>query len=142
VGCGSGILALAGAALGAAFCVGVDLSWPAARLSRENAGENRLAGAVQVLRGSTECLGGLFQALVANLPPGVQLDKTAEFTRLAAPDGILILSGFKDTQEEPLDRPYREAGWFLSRRLTKDEWVIDLPPEQSFTWVAWLLERR
>jgi ribosomal protein L11 methyltransferase len=142
VGCGSGILALAGAALGARLCVGVDLSWRAAHMSRENARANQLAGKIRVARGSTECLGEPFQALVANLPAEVQLAKVEEFTRLAAPGAVLILSGFRDTREEELDRVYREAGWSLSLRETKDEWAIELPPEKSFTWAAWLLERQ
>jgi ribosomal protein L11 methyltransferase len=142
VGCGSGILALAGAGLGAILSVGVDLSGPAVRLARENARENHLAAQVQVVRGSTECLQGPFQVVVANLPAAVQLAKVPELTRLAAREATLILSGFRDTQEEDLVQLYREAGWTISRRLTRDEWCIELPPEKSFTWVAWRLERK
>lgn len=141
VGCGSGILALAGAAWGAGLCVGVDLSGRAALLTRENARDNNLAAVLQVARGSSECLQGPFQVVVANLPAAVQLEKVQEFTRLAAEEGTLILSGFRDTQEEPLKQLYGAAGWSLSRRLTRDEWAIELPPEKSFTWVAWRLER-
>jgi len=142
VGCGSGILALAGAALGAGLCVGVDLSWRAVLLSRENARANHLAKVVQVAHGSTECLRGPFQVLAANLPAAaVQMAKVAELTRLAAPGAIIILSGFRDTQEEPLAQLYAEAGWSINRRVYRDEWAIELPPEKSFTWAAWLLER-
>jgi hypothetical protein len=69
------------------------------------------------------------------------MGKVEEFTRLAAPDSRLILSGFKDTQEEELRARYEAAGWTLRRRLTRDEWVIEVPPELSFTWVAWRLRR-
>ncbi|MBI4644203.1 MAG: 50S ribosomal protein L11 methyltransferase [Deltaproteobacteria bacterium] len=142
VGCGSGILALAGAALGAGLCVGVDLSWQAVKMSRENARDNRLSETVLFARGSTECLRGVFQVLVANLPAPVQLTRVDEFTRLAAPGATLILSGFRDTQEEDLKKLYRDAGWSIRRRLTRDEWCIELPPEKSFTWAAWLLDRQ
>lgn len=142
VGCGTGILALAGAAGGAEVCLGVDLSWPAILLSRENARINHLDGMVFLARGSSECLRPTFQVLVANLPVAVQLNKVEDFTRLAAPRAILILSGFKDTQEEPLKELYQQAGWTQRRRLTRDEWCIELPPEKSFTWTAWRLERQ
>jgi len=142
VGCGSGILALAGAALGAALGVGVDLSWNALRVSRENARDNHLSGTVLFARGSTECLRGTFQVLLANLPPGVQSAKVEEFTRLAAREAILILSGFRDTQEEDLRELYDNTGWSIHRRLTRDEWCLELPPEKSFTWAAWQLERQ
>jgi ribosomal protein L11 methylase PrmA len=69
------------------------------------------------------------------------MDKAAEFTRLAAPGARLILSGFKDTQEEELRNVYQRSGWVLGTRLTRDEWVIELPPEKSYTWVAWRLSR-
>lgn len=141
VGCGSGVLTLAGAALGVPFCLGADLLRPAARTSLGNARQNGLAEAVQVVQGSTECLKGAFELILANLPWAVQMAKVTEFSRLAAPDGALILSGFKDTQEPELWPLYQARGWSLSRRLTRDEWAPELPPEKSFTWVAWLLNR-
>jgi ribosomal protein L11 methylase PrmA len=69
------------------------------------------------------------------------MDKVADLDRLAAPTGALILSGFRDVQEAELLAQYRELGWSLARRLTRDEWAIEVPPEKSFTWVAWLLQR-
>jgi ribosomal protein L11 methyltransferase len=142
VGCGSGVLLLAGAAAGAKFAVGLDLSGPAVLTTRENARANGLAGALQVIRGSTECLRGSFEVMLGNLPWAVQMDKVGEFTRLAAPGARLILSGFKDTQEDQLQESYQRRGWLLERRSTRDEWVMELPPEQSFTWVAWQLKNQ
>jgi ribosomal protein L11 methyltransferase len=141
VGCGSGVLLLAGVAAGARLGVGLDLSGKAVATTRNNARANGLAAAVQVVRGSTESLRGPFELMVANLPWAVQMDKVAEFTRLAAPDTRLILSGFKDTQEADLWDAYQLSGWTLGSRLTRDEWVIELPPEKSYTWVAWHLSR-
>lgn len=137
VGCGSGVLALAGAALGADFCLGVDLSRAGTRRSRENARDNGLAATVHLVQGSTECLRGPFEVVVANLRYPVQLAKVTELDRLAA--GTLILSGFRDVQEAELLARYRERGWSPERRLCRDEWGIEVPPEGSFTWVAWLL---
>jgi ribosomal protein L11 methyltransferase len=141
VGCGSGVLLLAGVAAGAAPALGVDLSGAAVATTRDNARRNGLAGLVQVVRGSTECLRGTFGLMLGNLPAAVQLGKVEEFTRLAAPGARLILSGFKDTQEAELRAGYQEAGWVWESRRTRDEWVADLPPEQSYTWVAWRLRR-
>ena len=141
VGCGSGVLLLAGVAAGAQSGVGVDLSWRAVATTRDNARVNGLAAAVQVIRGSTECLRGKFGLMLANLPWAVQIDKVEEFTRLAAPDARLILSGFKDTQEDELRSQYQRLGWVLETRRTRDESVIEMPPERSFTWVAWRLRR-
>ena len=58
VGCGSGVLLLAGVAAGARVGVGLDLSGRAVTTTRNNARANGLAAAVQVVRGSTECSPG------------------------------------------------------------------------------------
>lgn len=141
VGCGSGALLLAGVAAGTQVGVGLDLSGAAVAATRANARANGLAASVQVVRGSTECLQGTFGVMLGNLPWAVQMEKVAEFTRLAAPHTRLILSGFKDSQEDELRSGYQRAGWVLESRRTRDEWVADLPPERSFTWVAWRLRR-
>ena len=142
VGCGSGVLTLTAAALGVDLCLGVDLSRQAVRLARENARENGLAAALRLVQGSTECLRGPFDLVLANLRYPVQAAKVPELARLTAPLGTLILSGFRDVQEPELLAGYRDLGWTLSQRLTRDEWAIEVPPEKSFTWVAWLLQRR
>lgn len=142
LGCGSGILMLAGAALGADFCLGADLWRPAVRLSRENARDNNLAGVTHLVQGSSECLRGPFDLIVANLPWQVQLDRVTELDRLAAPTGALILSGFRDVQEAELLGLYQARGWLPAKRLIRDEWAIEVPPEGSYTWVGWLLKRQ
>jgi ribosomal protein L11 methyltransferase len=139
VGCGAGLLALAAAALGVPRVVGVDISPGAAHVTRENARANGLADSLQVMRGSTECVKGPFDLVAANLPWEVQMEKVSELDRLAASHGRLILSGFRDNQENLLIERYQRLGWSLDQRLVKDFRHPELPPEISFTWVAWLL---
>jgi len=139
LGCGSGILSLAAAALGVPLVVGADISPAAARATRENARENGLAGVILPVQGSSECLKTPFHLVAANLPWEVQMDRVAELARLAAPGGRLILSGFRDRQEKALLESYQGLGWSLTRRLAKDFYHPELPPDLSFTWVAWLL---
>jgi ribosomal protein L11 methyltransferase len=142
VGCGAGLLSLAAAALGVPRVVGVDISPAAVHITRENARNNALAAALQVVQGSTECLKGPFDLVLANLPWEVQLDKVSELNRLAAPGGGLILSGFRDNQEDLLIQSYQRLGWSLRRRLIKEFRHPELPPDISFTWVAWCLEQK
>ena len=141
VGCGAGVLSLAAAALGVPRVVAVDLAWGAARATRENARENGLAESILAVQGSTEGLGVPFDLVLANLPWEVQLAKVAELDRLAAAGGRLILAGFRDNQEALLLEGYQGLGWSLKRRLVKDFHHPELPPEISFNWVAWRLER-
>lgn len=142
VGCGTGILALAAAALGVPRVVGVDIAEKAVRVTRSNARANHLSQALWVVQGSSECLQGPFDLVVANLPFEVQMDKVLELHRLAGPHGCLILSGFRDNQEAPLRERYRKLGRIPDRRLVKDFWHPELPGDISFTWVAWRLMPR
>ncbi len=141
VGCGAGVLSLAAAALGVSRVVAVDLALKAARATRENARENGLAGSVLAMQGSTECLGAPFDLVLANLPWEVQMAKVAELDRLAAAGGRLLLAGFRDNQEALLLDGYGRLGWSLKRRLVTDFYHPELPPEISFNWVAWGLEK-
>jgi ribosomal protein L11 methyltransferase len=140
VGCGAGVLALAAAALGVPQVLAVDLAWPAARATCDNARENGLAGGLRVAQGSTECLRKPCDLVAANLPWEVQLDKVTELARLTAPGGRLLLSGFQDNQEEELREKYLQLGRSVRRRVVKEFWHPELPPKMSFTWVGWLLE--
>jgi ribosomal protein L11 methylase PrmA len=139
VGCGAGLLGLAAAALKVPRVVGVDISQAAVHVTRENARDNGLAGSLQVVRGSTECFKGPFDLVMANLPWEVQMDKVSELNRLTAKGSRLILSGFRDNQENLLIQSYQSLGWSLTRRLIKEFRHPELPPDISFTWVAWWL---
>ena len=142
VGCGAGVVGLAAAALGVPLVVGVDLAWEAARTTQENARENGLAASIRVTQGSTECLKARFDVVVANLPWEVQRDKVSELDRLVAVGGGLILSGFRANQETPLLESYQKLGWSLNRRVVREFSHPELPPDISFTWVAWLLRKQ
>jgi ribosomal protein L11 methyltransferase len=136
VGCGSGILALAGAILGVPFIVGCDLSAAAVRVSRENAHRHHWAAQVCWLQGSTEALRPGFHLIVANLPFQVQLAKQEELLRLSQRPGGIIVSGFRDTREKEIADYYLAQGWRLQRRLTRDLWELEVPADKSYTWVG------
>ncbi len=140
VGCGTGVICLAAAALGVAQVTGLDIDRRAIRATRKNARDNALASAIQVIQGSSECLQARFDLVVANLPWEVQRDKVPELHRLCAPGGRMILSGFRDNQEEPLLQRYQTLGWMVRQRLVKYFTHPELPPHISFNWTAWLLE--
>jgi ribosomal protein L11 methylase PrmA len=134
VGCGSGILALAGALLGVPFCVGCDVSPAAMQVSRDNARRLHLAREAAWVEGSTEALGSSFDLVMANLPFQMQLAKSAELVRLSR--RAIILSGFKDTQEREVTEYYRSCGWQMQHRLIRDLWEVEVPAEKSYTWVG------
>ncbi len=100
VGCGSGILAIAGALLGIAYVVGVESDVDAVKSARENVARNHLEDRVTVREGLFDCPVGTFDLVVANLT-------TTEIEGVIVPllgsrsaGGSLVLSGILDTEED------------------------------------------
>ena len=94
VGCGTGVLALAAAALGAAMVVAVDVDPAAVRACRANVAAARIPGpAPTVLEGSVERAVGPFEVVVANvLGPTLRALAPLLVSRLT-PGGHLLLGG-------------------------------------------------
>lgn len=141
VGCGSGVLALAAAALGVPLVVAVDIAEGAVLATRQNALANGLASRLHVIHGSTECLQGPFELVAANLHPEVHRAKVAELLRLTTPQGRLLLSGLREPDEAEFWAAYAAAGWRLEERRTRGFTPPGLPSGVSFVWVAGLLMR-
>lgn len=97
VGCGTGVLAIAAAALGASRVVAVDIDAEAVERTRANAERNGLE--LEVSLGSIELLeAGAFDLVVANVTAGIQRQIGVGLVTAARPGGTLVLSGLLDDQ--------------------------------------------
>jgi ribosomal protein L11 methyltransferase len=130
VGCGSGILALAGLRLGASLALGVDTDPVALRVARENGRRNGLADRLILIEGSLEAIsqqeGGLQQAplVVANiLAPVVIRLLEAGLGGLLSSGGSLVVSGILDEQVEEVIAALEKEGLHLIRQLQEGDWV-------------------
>ncbi len=111
LGCGAGILSLGAKLMGAKFVLGVDLEEDSCQLTRNLA-------RVPVVRGSSGCLRGEFDLVVANISPSVLLDLADDILQLTKPGGRIVLAGF-GVEESPVvsgafGKPLREK--------TEGEW--------------------
>lgn len=101
VGCGSGILSVAGLLLGAGEAVGIDIDPLAVKTAGENA---RLNGVEERFTGICGDLAskvsGQFQLVAANIVADVVIQLTQDVPRFLAPGGVYIISGIIDTREE------------------------------------------
>ena len=121
LGCGSGILALAIAAVQRAPVLAIDNDEWAVRTTRDNARLNRLAGWVDArwgdgLRQVPRTAG--FDLVCANILARPLMRVAPAIAARLAPDGVVVLSGLLDYQEPRVRAAYRAQGLSLVRRIT------------------------
>lgn len=131
VGCGSGILSIAALRLGASFALGVDIDAAAVAASRENATRNEIPEtAFFVAQGSVaEVLAGHFplrraSLVLANILAPVLIRLFDQgLADLVAPQGVIVLSGILQEQEENVLQAARLHGLTLLGRKQSEDWV-------------------
>jgi ribosomal protein L11 methyltransferase len=123
VGTGSGVLALACAALGARRAIGLDTDSEAVFVARRNRAFHPFGSRVSFLAGPVESVDGVFDLVVANMLPGELASVRAAMMRRVAPSGRLTLSGIPTDQERGTLARFRSSRWRLSARRTEGEWV-------------------
>jgi ribosomal protein L11 methylase PrmA len=141
VGCGSGILALAGLKLGVDRAVAVDISTQAIVMSRVNAELNHVKERLLLVRGSAEAVAGRFDLVLANLPVAILTDKIPELVRLSGNEASLVLSGFQDVDTTLVEEEMGRVGLMAQNWLSEDLTFSEVPPSGSFTWMAVLARR-
>lgn len=134
-GCGSGVLSLAAAALGARRVTALDKDPEAVRVCVRNLSLNpALAGSVSVLAvGTPECLRGSFDLVMANLDAPTLLTEASSVASLVAPGGRLVISGFLVGEEARVaSRFEKESLRILSAKRDAEEgWVALLLSTQD-----------
>jgi ribosomal protein L11 methyltransferase len=118
-GCGSGILAIGAALLGAPNVVGVDID-PAALSSSQS---NAQANGVSLSVGSPDIAEGFFDVVLANILATPLKLLAPVLCNLVQPGGTLVLAGILKRQEQELQAAYahhlaltvsdEEDGWIL-----------------------------
>ena len=136
VGCGSGVLALAGLKLGIKRAVALDIDPRAVITSRANAELNQLESQLLLVRGSAEAVAGCYDLVLANLPMQVLKEKLPELLRLSKEGGSLILSGFQDLDRPAMEKELKRLSLDARSWLSEDLVFFGDPPTGSFTWMA------
>ena len=136
VGCGSGVLALAGLKLGVERAVALDIDPQALKLTRINGQLNGLESRLMLVKGSAEAVAGSFDLVLANLPLHVLTEKLPELCRLSKAGSRLVLSGFQDLDKPLLQEELRRQGLKDKSWLSADLVFFGDSPTGSFTWMA------
>jgi ribosomal protein L11 methyltransferase len=127
VGCGSGVLSVVAARLGAGRVCAVDVEDDAVRATVENAIRNGVAERIDATTGPVGCIDEQFDLVVANILAPVLLALAPDLAARVAPGGRLVLSGLRAAQAAEVVAAYVSAGSTVVDQATDGDWVrLDL----------------
>lgn len=120
-GCGSGILAVAAARLGAREAHAFDIDPQALTATRDNAAANGVAERIRVADDDAQ-LPGSADLLLANILCGPLCELAPRFAKLTRVGGRIVLAGLLTAQADEVTRAH--APWFdISPFATRDGWT-------------------
>jgi ribosomal protein L11 methyltransferase len=124
LGCGSGVLAIGAAKLGARIVVAVDIEQAAVIRTQDNAVLNGVTDHIGVRLGSTEIAApdAPFSIIAGNLLTPIILKLAPLLPALLAPDSVLILSGVLDVQADRVREGLTESGFKMIESRSKSGW--------------------
>lgn len=123
VGCGSGILAIAAARLGAASVLGVDTDPLAVEATLANARRNRLVRRIRARAGSLPSGEPPFAIVLANLIASVLVALAGQLRDELRPGGLLLASGIFVDREAEVAAAFRTQGVDVASRTAEGDWV-------------------
>ena len=122
IGTGTGILAIAALRLGAPSVVAIDLDPDAVAATRVNAERNGCAGLTVRLAEPPE-IDEAAAIVVANLLTHSHLALAAQYARLVAPGGQLVLGGMLEDEDDRVTAALAAAGFERRARVALEGWA-------------------
>jgi ribosomal protein L11 methyltransferase len=125
LGTGSGILAIAGAKLGARTVTASDIDPVAVRSARANVAANQVAEIVRVteadlLQGRT---GAVYDLVVANIIADIIVKLGPAVPAVLKKGGVFLASGIIAERRAQVTQVLSDAGLVVGRTVTRDGWV-------------------
>ena len=129
LGCGSGILGIAAAVLGAGPIVAADVDDKAPDIVRDNARLNGVEDAFTVYVGDVVASGTLrarlgagYDLVLANIVADVIISLAPYVPAFLAPDGAFVCSGVIDGRQDEVAAALEAAGLRIEEHRTMEEW--------------------
>lgn len=127
LGCGSGILAIAAAKLGASRILALDIDPVAAQITAENAAINGVSDTITAQQGSLDTVRGSarrFDLLLANILARIIIEMCGQgLGDVVRPGGKAIFSGIINEQVEDVRAALTHAGYAITFVRVEGDWV-------------------
>ena len=121
-GTGTGILALAAAALGAQSVVGVDIDHVALDTARLNVNANDFHDTISIGDPSPDF--GSFDVVVANLYLGALVNELDGLARMMAPGAVCLITGFTSAHKSTIEGVATECGLRVVNQRACEPWLL------------------
>lgn len=125
IGCGSGILSIAGILLGAEEAVGVDIDKLAVKTARENAQRNGIPNEKYILHHGNlaDKVQGRYQVIAANIVADAIIALSKDAAQFMYDDSVYIVSGIIDVREPEVLTALDDCGFKITARYEDGGWV-------------------
>lgn len=125
VGTGSGILALAGAKLGAKKVCAMDIDPVAVRVAVENIRHNRLDKSIEVYESNLleRPLDSKFNLVVANIITNAIMELVPQLEKVLMPGGIFVASGIIEERLPETMECLTKQGFINVKQISEEGWV-------------------
>ncbi|OEF96942.1 ribosomal protein L11 methyltransferase [Vulcanibacillus modesticaldus] len=124
VGCGTGVLSIAAAKLGAKHILALDLDEVAIKSAKLNAKINNVGSVIEVKQNNLlDNIDKRVDLVMANILAEVIIRFTSDVARVLKPNGIYITSGIIGTKAELVKDVLIRDGFIIEETLRKDDWV-------------------
>jgi len=125
LGCGSGILAIAAAKLGATRVLGIDNDPEAVNAANENTAMNGVQNRVEIRLddGPPGAAAGTFDVVVSNILAEPLAEMAPALTSCVKHTGVLVLSGIESKRRRLVEVAYGRQGWRVTRDVECSGWV-------------------
>lgn len=133
-GCGTGILSIVAAKLGADHVTGFDIDEWSVRNTDHNAELNGVKSDIEVLLGDAHVLthiSGIFNIIIANINRNILLNDLPYYKEVLASDGTLILSGFYEEDVPLLVEKASTLGLLYEGKKTENGWAMIVLKSQA-----------
>lgn len=125
VGCGSGILGICAAKLGAGLCRCYDIDPVAVRVARENireSGETCVSCDVSDLLSGVDLTDGPYDVICANIVADIIMRMAPDVGRYMKPNGVLLASGIITEREGEVTAALEKSGLTVKKSLIDNGW--------------------